>query len=359
MRLSALTLIAVSLVVYPASAEICYTVTDLGTLGGAESYGRDINEAGWVTGWAENSSGDDRAFLFDGTTMVDLGTLGGSQSAGHSINSSGHVAGVGYDASGSPRAMVHDGTTMHNLGILPGGGDASVAVGINDAGIVVGHTRYPVFDFQAFVYSGGTMTSLGTLGGTSSRGSDINNAGHMVGDAQDAAGNYHAYLHDGTTMHDLGTLGGTDSDAEAISESGLVAGGSMRSDGSYHAFLYDGAMHDLGILGGDWSEARDLNDSGQVVGSSNIDFNPDSDNHAFFYDGSTLHDLNNLIDPASGWVLWDAHGINSAGQITGMGLFGGHRRAYLLNPVPEPGSLAMLAGLAVMGLLCWRRRYKA
>jgi probable HAF family extracellular repeat protein len=65
-----------------------YTVTDLGTLGGIQSVGIDINQSGDVTG----SSGltcqgcYSHAFLYRNGKMQDLGTLGaGSVSEGHGI----------------------------------------------------------------------------------------------------------------------------------------------------------------------------------------------------------------------------------------------------------------------------------
>ena len=54
---------------------------DLGTLGGTDSDGTAINDAGQVTG-TSTLTGDfttqtQHAFLWDGATMRDLGTLGG------------------------------------------------------------------------------------------------------------------------------------------------------------------------------------------------------------------------------------------------------------------------------------------
>ena len=63
-----------------ASAQT-YTVTDLGTLGGALSAGVGINSAGQVTGISDASSDPAvtlrHAFLYSNGTMQDLGALGG------------------------------------------------------------------------------------------------------------------------------------------------------------------------------------------------------------------------------------------------------------------------------------------
>ena len=54
-------------------------------------------------------------------------------------------------------------------------------------------------------------------------------------------------------------------------------------------------------------------------------------------------DLYVLIDPNLEWDLDEADGINDDGQITGQGFIGRQQHAFLLTPVPEPGSLAPVA----------------
>lgn len=73
-----------------------------------------------------------------------------------------------------------------------------------------------------------------------------------------------------------------------------------------------------------------------------------------------MADLNTLIDPASGWTLFDARDINDAGQIVGTGTISGTQHAFLLTPVPEPETYAMLlAGLAVIGVSARRKIEKS
>ena len=85
-------------------------------------------------------------------------------------------------------------------------------------------------------------------------------------------------------------------------------------------------MADLGTLpGGEWSQASGINASGQVVGESGY--------HAFLYSSGTMTDLNNLIDPSSGWMLTQATGINTQGQIVCEGEnASGQNRVFLLTP---------------------------
>ena len=106
-----------------------------------------------------------------------------------------------------------------------------------------------------------------------------------------------------------------------ISNQGQVVGFSdLPGDASFHAFLWteDKGMQDLGTLPGDvFSGGDGNNDKGQVVGfSCNADF---SICRAFLWQNGTMTDLNTLI-PASPLSLFEAFGINSRGEITGVAI---------------------------------------
>ena len=67
-------------------------ITDLGTLGGSDSSGYNINEAGKVVGASttgiiyENDRSEVHAFLWDSNNgMIDLGTLAGNDSSAWAI----------------------------------------------------------------------------------------------------------------------------------------------------------------------------------------------------------------------------------------------------------------------------------
>jgi probable HAF family extracellular repeat protein len=108
-------------------------------------------------------------------------------------------------------------------------------------------------------------------------------------------------------------------------------------------------MADLGTLGGDLSYAYGINSSGQVVGYAYTA--DDTAPHAFLYSNGSMTDLNSLIDSGSGWALRDAEAINDLGQIVGYGASpSGLTHAFLLTPIPEPGTLSLVA-LGTLALL--------
>ena len=110
--------------------------------------------------------------------ITDLGTLGGSESWGCGINNSGQVVGASHVLGNeSQHAFLYDGVMHDLLGI------SSQASGINDAGVVVGSSG------NAYLYNG-VMHDLGTLGGNSSCAYAINNAGQVVGMADTSSPNF-------------------------------------------------------------------------------------------------------------------------------------------------------------------------
>lgn len=112
---------------------------------------------------------------------------------------------------------------------------------------------------------------------------------------------------------------------------------------------------DLGTLGGIYSSANGINNSGQVVGESYLAGNRTA--HGFLYDNGTITDLNDLIDPLTGWTISNAVAINNSGQIAAYSCSTtGDCRALLLSPVPEPEVyIMMLAGLGLLGVRMRRR----
>jgi probable HAF family extracellular repeat protein len=143
-----------------------YEVTDLGTLGGTNSFACGINDRAEITGHSTIVAGPEHAFLWRDRTMTDLGTLPNHDSSrGRGINSAGQVAGdvflstvPGFDA------VLWDDDDIIPLGTL--GGAHGIALAINQRGQVTGAARTPTNEFHAYLWEEESgMIDLGALPG--------------------------------------------------------------------------------------------------------------------------------------------------------------------------------------------------
>jgi probable HAF family extracellular repeat protein len=328
-----------------------------------------INNNGQIVGTNNN-----HATLFDSTgagNSIDLGTLSGySDGTAKSINNNGQIAGYVNEivgGSGYSRATLFDSSGMGNnidLGTVQGG-TWSRAFSINNNGHAVGCSDGAPYGIQAafFNTSGtGNVINLGSLpniqsAGYMSEADSINDYDQIVGKAV-AIGGYHATLFDKTGAGnniDLGTLSGkSESGALSINNNGQIVGYATDINNNIRAVLFDptGAKHNIDL---GYGRAFSINSNGQAVGFS--------DHGATFFDvtgaGNNIA-LDTLVSLPSGWSLHIAYSINDNGWIVGEGYYtpaGSSQyeyHAFLLKPIPEPGSLMLL--LAGAGLFRLRRR---
>src|SRR5215467_6791634 len=95
-----------------AVAQMSYSVTDLGTLGGNSSYAGAINSAGDVVGSSNVPDTNLHAFLWTSSGgLQDIGTLGGDVAAAAAINSSQQVIGTSTTADGYSHNFLWSPTT--------------------------------------------------------------------------------------------------------------------------------------------------------------------------------------------------------------------------------------------------------
>jgi probable HAF family extracellular repeat protein len=292
-----------------------YNVTECGPGGWVSSRAYDINDAGVIVGGGLNNVAQTRAF--SRAPGIGAVTLPTQLATAYGINAAGVIAGQG------PTGMswVLDGVTLTEVPSLDGTSQSVFAWDINDAGSVCGAARQddPPSTQKAFLWTGGTPTDLGDLGGNASVAYGMNDAGMIVGTARFTDTQLRAFVFEGSTMTDLsGAAGGA---AYAVNEDGLIVG-TMGGE----AFMSDGTTStSLGSLGDPASgTAWGVNDIGIIVGESN--------ERAFVYRAGGLVDLNELIDAGSGWQLLVARAINNHGDIVGYGTLNGRTKAFLLTP---------------------------
>lgn len=301
------------------------------SLGGTDAQAAGMNSGGKVAG----SVGFVPALLDHGTITM----LGSDPGNAVAVNSKSNATGTSY-ADGLVRAFSWRSSAMKEIGPMFGDGNATHGVAINSNGDVL-CVEYGASQSTSFVFSGGTKTQVnGPAGYGYVLGAAINDAGDIAGAATPPNKLAHAFVRIAKHSTDLGAFGtgATYSAATAININDVVAGDSASVPGNttdVTAFRWsNNVMTNLGALSPSTrSHALAIDNKGNVVGYSYADFH-NSVPHAFYYDGTKMTDLNKHLDAASAaWVLETATGIDDAGAITGMGVFGGDRLPYLATPV--------------------------
>ncbi len=138
------------------------SVQSLGTLGGDNSYGRDINEDGTVVGSSHLANNQtSHAFAYLDSQMIDLGTLGGRNSDANAINDAGVIVGTAENELFTKRACrfsINGSGQVERVDLGSLENDASsFAFDVNKSGVIVGTSNS-----SAFVYFD-SMVDLNSL----------------------------------------------------------------------------------------------------------------------------------------------------------------------------------------------------
>jgi len=316
-----------------AGAQTKYTVTDLGTLGGNNSYAGAINDAGDAVGWSNVPDTNFHAFLWTSSGgLQDIGTLGGDYAVAVAINSSQQVIGTSTAAGGYQHNFLWSPTT--GFTVLQN----DILVGINSSGEIAlyGYGKNAK-TYHSFVWTAATgRRDLGLLQGqTSSTAQGINDLGQVVGVA--GIGEFPEVPEGFYWTKTKGTqLVPGSSYLKAIDNQGASTGWVEVGYFINHAILWSEAsgVTDLGTLTGgslDTSAGLGISVNGQIVGYSSVN---GACCYAIVYSKAAgMQDLNTLINGS--WFISYAVGINSTGQILADGYPTGgpfYEHALLLTP---------------------------
>jgi probable HAF family extracellular repeat protein len=337
-----------------------------GNNGGGGSNALGINDSGLVIGISNdgqvspyNGQLYNHAVTWTHGKIHRLPDLGGSDSGANFVNNRNLVVGYAYNSTPDPYSyygtQLHA-TTWHNgrikdLGTL--GGTDSQAWTANVSGQVIGIAFLntlpePPFNQpqdDAFLWSNGEMTDLGTLGGAFSTPSGINRSGQVTVISFDSTNQFvQSFLWTNGSKTPLTSLGGDFVEATTLNDSGTIVGANTdAADANFLAAAWNpsGTGKLLGTVGTDTgSIALGINNRGMVVGGSgSITLSGSEYAHAFVWQKGTMSDLNTLIPAGSPLTLNVAYTINRAGAIAGLGTdSAGDTHAFILVPAANPAS---------------------
>lgn len=323
-----------------------YRIFDLG----ANFVPQDVNKHGQVVGWTE-VGGTSTAAIWDKTFGVqEIGVAAGYfESFGQIINDAGQVGGY---VSGLPdHAFLWSESDGFTVLMDPDDQSRATEIGpLSEAGETVFVSNTGTGSNFYSRSSAGSISPFSVpvgidgFGGVNVHGVyAVSNSYHQTGEF------FYGNNFDGWSRVD-----GFGHPNESISLSGINDSGAIIGD-SYSAPTNTGfywsaqsGLVDLGMLNGAAVTPYGINNQGVVVGNGNSPF--------LWTNSSGLQDLNSMvtINP-SNMELFGAWDINDSGAIIGYGLVNGEVHGYYAEAVPEPASMAVLGGLALVAL---RRRKK-
>lgn len=333
-----------------AVAQSCgrWAISEIPSIGGDETRAVSVNNRNQVVGYGYDASDMLRGFIYEngGTTLLDPAY--GSHSVAVGINYYGVVA------ANSGEIMLADPSEMFDqfylsshastfdathgmVDVHESGDPISIAMGLNDKGQVVGHTKLsPDSGSLPFSYHPETgMVQLPMVPGCVQGGAvGINNQFTALGMCFAFTANgpeSHAYTYNPQSgVTDLGDFGSFYIWPSSISDSGTVVGFTIDyAPTAYHGFIYDqsGGMRAFPAEGRNAGvRPVDINKYGDVIGQSDVE-------GAFLYQRGMMLKLNDLVDPASEWQILRATAINDQRTIVGVGTHKGNVRGFVMMPL--------------------------
>jgi probable HAF family extracellular repeat protein len=217
------------------------------------TYAHGINDSSLVVG---DYAG--HGFLYNGpkgtcTTLSD--PSGSNATFAYGINNHNQFVGAYYSGGFHGFALLNIFAGYITLDD-PFATNGTYAHGINDAGLIVGsyYTGPAEADVHGlshgYLDTNGNFTTIddplrGPGGHTDAVG--INNAGQIVGDYQDSSGNYHGYFYNNGTYTTLNAPGAEDTFATAINNYGDIVGSYRDLGHMLHGFLYSGGLYTTSV----------------------------------------------------------------------------------------------------------------
>ena len=239
-----------------------WTVTELPTLTEFGGQARGINNRGDIVGTTAVAEHYSHPVIWRNGAVTDI--LAGNPAYGvaNAVNDSGVVA-----------ATERSGVITWKSGATTSLGIAGEPLDINKSGAVVGF-YYPCGEIAAcasrgFYWKDGVLRELPPLSRNGSIALGVNDRGLVVGwSIPDFSSDLHAVVWEDGVLRELQALGGVNSQAVDVNNRGVVLGSAETADGINHLVTWDAPR---GIITHDYGprlSAAGINDRGAIVGNN-------------------------------------------------------------------------------------------
>ncbi len=276
----------------PAQGALTFTFSTIDVPNAVGTFGtRGINNSGQIAGSYNDSNNMQHGYLLSGGSFTTIDYPGtGPSSTGYfggtwvqGINDSGvMVGGHGPTTLGIAYGFVYSGGTFSSINFsgAPGGSLSADAIGINNAGEIVGQYEaasapstfctscsFPTWPGICYSDTGGSYSAFIPPGSSGCVANGTNSTGDIVGVYTANSGAGHGFLYSGGSYTTIDFPGGSNNNLNGINDSGQVVGGYTDSGGKGHGFLYSGSTYtSFDVPNAASTVAYGINNDGKIVG---------------------------------------------------------------------------------------------
>ncbi len=213
-----------------------------------------------------------------GTTTESFSTVslpGFSLQQTDGVNDSGEIVGQYVDAANHVQGYLLSGGTFTKIQVPFTGAIQTLPTAINNSGLIVGVWEGSDDGLEyGFQLSGATYTSFNFPGGEDTEAVGVNNAGDIVGYFNDSAGVYHGFLLSGSTYTQIDVPGAIGTFAYGINDAGSIVGAyclttaclASDTDGEHGFLLSGGVFTTIDVPNAIATYPSGINDRAVIVG---------------------------------------------------------------------------------------------
>ncbi len=250
-----------------------YSVTNIDYPGATSTYALGINDTGTVVGWYIDAKPSVHGFLYSNGSYRSLDYPGADGTYASGISANGQIVGwYGYNAGNIPHGLLYNGafTTIDNPACQgtqssPGG---TQLVSVNDSGQIIGYCSWPNPGPapSAFLYGGGSSTTIAYPGASGTNLSKINNNGDIVGNG-DTPTSIIGFVYSSGSYNAVNFTGSIYTSLFSINDNGQIFGVGVAQGPVLNDFIETAGKFSAITIPTAANYFTDINDAGVIVGT--------------------------------------------------------------------------------------------